>query len=958
MKEKLLVLDDEPRILASLENLLEDDYEVLTASDADTALELARRRDIAVVLSDERMPGLSRHEFLRRLKDVSNSTRVLLSGSGDQVALDEAISRGEIFAYVRKPWEPLHLKSTLASALQHFKLVQAVEHERALLRVLIENTPDLICFKSRDSRFTGVNREQARTFGVKNPEECVGKRDSDYIAAEAARQSYDDEQAIVRSGKPLIARVEKLRRPDGSVCWLSRSKFPIAGRSGSVTGIAVISRDITKLMDAEKSVREHIEHNRLIIETACDAFVSMEPDGSITAWNRHAELLFGWGASEIMGRRIGDAIVGSSHREALLNGLENFLTIASAGPRNTPIEIDALHRDGHEFPIEFTLWPVRLAGALSFHAFARDVSHKRRAIQQTNEETRHLQLLQAVTIAANESSSIESAARVSLDRICAYTGWPVGHVLFMAPGSETELVSAGIWRVEGRQSYSDFRQVIDRRRFPSGAGLAGRVLASGEPEWTTDIARDPNFSGGAAASQAGLRSGFGFPILVQNKVVGVLEFFSPRVTEPNKELLNLIGHIGAQLGQVFLRQQAEERQHRAVGLAESANRAKSEFLATMSHEIRTPMNAMLGMADLLSESDLDREQRDYVRIFQRGGAKLLDLVNEILDLSKVESGRVNLEAINFDLREVCNQAIEIMIVRAQAKGLSLTSEILPLVPTMLSGDPGRLRQILINLIGNALRFTERGGATLRVELNAAAAGAKLRFSVADTGIGISPDKVDVIFESFAQAESFTSRQYGGTGLGLAICKGLVELMGGEIGCTSEVGKGSTFFFSTPLQVAAPESAPASEAAGDPPAFVPRLVPTGQRAIRILIAEDSDDNLFLIEAYLKGSGFRIDVARDGKQAVEKVLSAGYDLVLMDVEMPLMDGHAATRAIRDWERQIQSPPVPIVALTAHALKDELRNSIEAGCTGCLSKPIKKATLLEAIYHYAPGTMQMTS
>ncbi len=301
-----------------------------------------------------------------------------------------------------------------------------------------------------------------------------------------------------------------------------------------------------------------------------------------------------------------------------------------------------------------------------------------------------------------------------------------------------------------------------------------------------------------SALEAGLRSGFGFPIVVEGRIIGILEFYSLYTVQPDEGLLNMLEHIGSQLGQVVRRQRAEEELHRAKASAESANRAKSDFLTTMSHEMRTPMNAILGMADLLSESPLQEEQRGYVEIFQKAGANLLALINDSLDLAKVESGRFELESIGFDLRALLEKIIEMMTSRAQDRGLQLTLEISPEVPSGLVGDPNRLRQILLNLVGNALKFTERGSVTLRVELDPGEAPGWLRFSVIDTGIGIAAEKSEMIFDRFTQADSSTTRQYGGTGLGLAISKGLAELMGGRLGCVSELGKGSTFYLAEPF----------------------------------------------------------------------------------------------------------------------------------------------------------------
>jgi PAS domain S-box-containing protein len=414
------------------------------------------------------------------------------------------------------------------------------------------------------------------------------------------------------------------------------------------------------------------------------------------------------------------------------------------------------------------------------------------------------------------------------------------------------------------------------------------------------------------------------------------------------------------------RRRAEEALWRAKTSAESANRAKSEFLTTMSHEMRTPMNAILGMADLLSETSLGEEQRDYVDVFQRVGANLLDLINNILDLSKVESGHVELESIGFDLGAVLQKIVEMLDARARERGLQLTLETLPDVPLGLVGDPNRLRQILLNLVGNALKFTERGSVALRVELDPdLTSGGSipgqdsarwLRFSVVDTGIGIAADKVDVIFDRFTQADSSITRKYGGTGLGLAISKGLVQLMGGSIGCSSEEGRGSTFFLTAPFHIRKALEAPQ---AVKPAAIALPLAADGepQPVFRILIVEDSADNLALVRAYLKGGCFQLDFAENGKIAVEKVMAGPPHLVLMDLQMPVMGGLEATQAIRQWEAETRARPIPILALTADAAAEGAGRSLEAGCNEHLTKPIKKSTLLEAIARHLSPKIRIT-
>jgi two-component system sensor histidine kinase/response regulator len=515
-----------------------------------------------------------------------------------------------------------------------------------------------------------------------------------------------------------------------------------------------------------------------------------------------------------------------------------------------------------------------------------------------------------------------------------------------------------------------------------------------------------------------------------------------------------------------------------------ASRIKSEFLASMSHEIRTPLNAIIGMAELLAETPLTKEQDRYVEVFRTAGEALLSLVDDILDLSKIEARQLVLEAIDFNLRELIEETIEIYALKTDEKGIELICHIAPHVPSYVRGDPARLRQVLLNLIGNAIKFTEKGEIVVRVMQDPADPGSLL-FSVTDTGIGIPADKLGSIFESFTQVDSSITRKYGGTGLGLTISKRLVELMGGGLRAESELGKGSMFFFSVKLELARePEKRPNNlpevqlqgmrvlviddnvtnrlilretlaaygaqvieaqdgpaglmefkraqeqgagfdliltdyrmpgmdgfqvaetlKAGGDNACTVLMVAssqfgghvgraldigigaylvkpvkraelikainvalsqaPAERRATAlpserpsprqapILVVEDTVDNRLLIRAYLKNTPYEVDEAEDGEIAVSKFKAQAYSLVLMDVQMPVMDGYAATQAIRAWEQAQGKPPTPIVALTAHAIKEDIERSKAAGCTAHLTKPIKKATLLQAIEQYVGGS-----
>ena len=417
-------------------------------------------------------------------------------------------------------------------------------------------------------------------------------------------------------------------------------------------------------------------------------------------------------------------------------------------------------------------------------------------------------------------------------------------------------------------------------------------------------------------------------------------FWADSVVIPTKDVTGKIWQYVAIRYDVTDRKLAEEKLVLASRTAVAATKAKSEFLANMSHEIRTPMNAIVGMADLLAETPLNNEQKKYVNVFRKAGENLLTVINDILDISKIESGYFKIENQEINLKNLVEDVIDICASTAYAKQLSLTYNLEPNLPEYIMGDELRIKQILLNLIGNAIKFTELGSISVHVgpNLNLNRKG-NLYFTVSDTGIGVSADQQENIFQSFSQADSSITKKYGGTGLGLAISKKLVEMIGGEIWLESIVGKGTNFYFTlTCEKVSRPKHHT------HPPQPISASV--SARILNILIVDDSTDNRMIIKAYLKSTGHKISEAENGIEAVAKFKNEKYDLVLMDMQMPGLDGYSATKQIREWERGELRSPIAIYAITAYALLEDQKKSISAGCTLHLMKPIRKGPLLRAI------------
>lgn len=390
--------------------------------------------------------------------------------------------------------------------------------------------------------------------------------------------------------------------------------------------------------------------------------------------------------------------------------------------------------------------------------------------------------------------------------------------------------------------------------------------------------------------------------------------------------------------------------------AENLNQAKTQFLSTMSHELRTPMHAIVGIADLLSECNLAEEQQSYIQMLKRSGDRMMGMINEILDMSKIEAGRLELHTTRFLFREMVEHCTAPLKVRAQTKNLGLRIQIEEGIPNHLSGDAEKLEQVILNLLGNAIKFTARGMVELQATIGKISAeNAVVHFRILDTGPGIDTQSRAMLFQPFTQNDASLARGHGGTGLGLAISKSLVELMGGTIDCSNRPSGGSIFFFSVQLKIARPDAERAPQTASSSITLSESGTVSNQNAtqiviqpgLQILLAEDNQDNVSLFRFYFQNYDINIETVGDGKSAVETMRTREFDIIIMDIQMPIMDGLDATRSIRAWEAAENRKPVAILALSANAAPIDIERSLAAGCSSHIAKPVLKRELLEAVH-----------
>ena len=1024
---------------------------------------IARAKALSIELATQITPGFEALVFKasRSIEDIYELTYIRKDGSRFPAVVSVTALRNaqsEIIGYLligtdntaRKHAEEALLKAgALQSAIFNSANFSSIAtDEKGIIQIFNVGAERMLGYRAGEV----VNR--ITPADISDPQEVIARAKA--LSIELATPINPGFEALVFKASRGIEDIYELTyiRKDGHRFPAVVSVTALRDALGAIIGYLLIGTDNTARKRAEEALIKAGALQDAIFKSANFSCIATDAKGIIQIFNVGAERMLGYKASEVVDKItpadisdpqevIARASALSLEMETTITpGFEALVFKASRGIEDI-YELTNVRKDGSRLPALMSVTALREAqgGIIGYLLIGTDNTARKQAEGEQKQLDQRLRDQQFYTRSLIESS-IDALMTTDLGGIIS----DVNKQMEALTGcTRDELIGA---------PFKNFFTDPERAEAGVRRALSGGKISNYELTARAWDGKETVVSYNATTFHDRGR-----------KLQGV--FAAARDVTERKRFEAALQENNAEL-------------ERARAVAETANAAKSDFLAAMSHEIRTPMNAILGMSDMLAESKLDVEQMQYVEVFRRAGANLLVLINDILDLSKIEAGQLELENAEFDLEDLVDQAIELTSVKTRAKGIVLMSHLTPGLATALVGDANRLRQVLINLLGNAVKFTEAGQVLLTVRNHPSGRSGEVEFSISDTGIGIAPDKLETIFERFSQADSSITRQYGGTGLGLEISRRLVGFMGGALSVTSRVGEGSTFLFNVKLErgilnerkapigiadckghrvlviddnatnrfilgetlnswgiesaeFGAPADALAnliasnaakrpyslalvdSEMPGmdgfetsmriktmapDLPVIMftsdvrpgdarrrieaglsgyavkpvkraellrllcgaiqkgdgaPQLESANQekanpvKPLRILLAEDSEDNRLLVRVYLKGSPHLLSLADNGQAAVDRFADERFDLILMDIQMPVMDGLTATRAIRAIERERKTAAIPIIALTANAGPQDVALSSSAGCNRHLSKPISKQALLSAIDEY---------
>ena len=896
----LLYVEDDEDCREEFSELLSRSVgKLITATNGLEGIEAFNRHHPDIILADISMPVMDGLAMAEKIREADKSVPIIVLTAFEQNDyLMKSINIG-IDRYLTKPVDIHKLQETLLTFAR--RLAAEKQLKKSLLaseekyRALVECANEIISV-IQDGKACMVNPAAINMTGYSEQELTT----TPFLAF-----VHPDDQAMVLERHK--ARLEGANSPgryefrmlakDGGTIWVINNAVKIEweGRPATLN----VLTDINEQKNLEETLRDREAKFRLLTENTSDNIWTMNLDGRMTFVSQSISRIRGYSAEEAITQSFDEVIAPNSLATAYAKLGEIITNVRLGLPvEKVLLELELLCKDGS------TVWTEIIINGMYDNdgAFVQLLGVTRDISKRIRREFELLKLSRAV-----EQSPVSI--------VITDVG---GYIEFINP-KFSELTGYTAEEAIGRNS---------------------RMLNSGNTPKSTykDLWKT-------------ITSGNVWKGEFHNKSKDGSLFWEHATISPLRDAAGDITHFIAVKENITEKKIIMEQLVYAKEQAEAATQVKGDFLATMSHEIRTPMNGVIGMTGLLLDTELDEKQRYYAETVSRSGDHLLTLINDILDFSKIESGKMDLELLDFDLLQTLEETTLMFAHRAEDAGLKLACRMEPDVPQYLKGDPGRVRQILTNLVGNALKFTSHGS----VSVNASLAEeqddcATVRFEINDTGIGIPESRLTAIFEPFTQANGTTTRKYGGTGLGLAICKQLAELMGGEIGVTSEMGKGSTFWFTVRFEKCSESELEQLVLLSEQQTAV--VNSSADRTARILLAEDNIINLKVAQGILNQLGFKCDVVANGEEAVQALEMIDYDLVLMDCQMPVMDGFEASAIIRSPDSVVSNRDVPIIAMTANAMKGDREKCLAAGMNDYLSKPVKKSELAEMLDRWLAG------
>lgn len=776
--------------------------------------------------------------------------------------------------------------------------------QAALFRLVAEGSADVLSRHQTDGSVLYVSPSLEAVLGW-DPADEFGA--ADRVHVEDRARMGDALARVVDGSSPDALVTVRSAHADGSWRWMEVRLAPIRDAAGRVLEVHSAARDVTARVQAQKQLAQVGEQTRGLVDSCADALVGIDEHGLLVDWNPAAETTFGWSAQEAVGRELPDLIVPPELRDRYRLALAGMVAGKPGSILGRQVEIVGQHRDGSRLPLELTVWRSPWEDGWRYNAFLRDVTERAQASRALAAARDDAERRAALTEAVLETIDVGVVACTASGRLSLFNAAAQA----FHGGTEDPGLDPALWAERYSLLDEDGEALLRAEQVP-----LTRALREGElQDVTMVIAPDGLPARTVRCDGRAMHDGAG-------RLLGAVVTMKD-VTESRARARELVA---------------------ARDQALASTRAKTAFLAAASHEIRTPLNGVLGTLELLSLEPLTARQSEYVQVAAQSGEALLQLLNDVLDLSKAETTALVLASETFRPSVLVGEVVLALRPLASRKGLSLGLEVAD--DELLVGDPARLRQVLMNLVGNAVKFTERGRVTVQVDVRAAGPDSRLlRLVVRDTGQGLDDADLNGLFQPFVQGTQ--GQRYGGTGLGLALTQQVVDLMGGRITVASEPGRGSCFSVEVELRRVVPVQAvpaPSSLGASSPGGNAPRRAPGTGSALRVLVVDDSEVNLMVAQSLLETEGVDVTTTQEGHDAVRLVRAGAFDLVLLDNRMPGMSGVEAARAIRALPDD--AGRTRLVALTASAAEAEREQFAQAGMQGVLTKPVRLEDLRRAL------------